>query len=146
MKPNKNQDSWFSVKLIFNFQIDGIPDSKDKNYSDEFNMYEEILILVKAESFELAYEAAEAYARNMEDDHVNPYGQTVHYKFVEAIDCFNIMSATLVSGTEVYSRFLRTPKDIDKKTFLDRFYPETINASSEKDFNYILRYKEFNED
>jgi hypothetical protein len=84
-------------------------------------------MLVKAKSFDHAYEIAEAKAKENEDEYINLYGEKVNYVFAEAIDCFNLFDEELETGTELYSRFLDVPKDLTRDEFLDQYYPETVN-------------------
>jgi len=144
MKKSANWE-WFSVKLIFQYQITGTPepDTIDKNYTNQFTTYEESIVLIKAKSFNHAYKIAEKKAKDVEDQYINPYGESVKCKFIEAIDCFSI-EEDLYSGLEVYSRFLRIPKNTDKDDFIDRYYPETIKSDDGLDYNFILRNQEFN--
>jgi len=67
----------------------------------------------------------------------------VALKFVEAIHCFSIMDE-LCTGVEIYSRFLRVPKSVDKEDFLDKYYPDSIEDKSGIDYRYILRNRGFN--
>jgi hypothetical protein len=137
---------WYSVKLIFESIISGEPepDTIDKNYTNNFKTFEESIVLIKAQSFDHAYRIAEKKAKEMELDYINPYGEFVKWRFIEAIDCFVIREDNLSTGTEIYSRRIRTTKEIDTEYFLDRYYPDTIEQSDDIDFNYILRDKDFN--
>lgn len=141
----QNSWNWFSVKLLFEFVLSGEPDkdSIDQNYTNQYKNYEEILLLVRAQSFDHAYKIAEKKARKMETEYRNPYGETVHMNFVEAIDCFSISDEMLLSGTEVYSRFLKVPKDVNTKDFIDRYYPDTVKDNSGIENHYVLRNREF---
>lgn len=120
---------WYSVKLIFEFIITGDPDPTKIN--EDYNSdkhYEESIMLVKAKSFDHAYEIAEAKAKENEDEYINLYGEKVNYVFAEAIDCFNLFDEELETGTELYSRFLEeVPKDLTRDEFLDQYYPEKVN-------------------
>ena len=138
---------WFGVKLIFESIISGDPepDTIDKNYTNSYKNYEESIIIVKAQSFEHAYKIAEKKAREMELEYHNPYGELVNTKFIQAIDCFIISEESLSTGVEIYWRHLRVPKDMNTEDFLDRYYPETIEDSSEIDYNFVLRNRDFNE-
>lgn len=137
---------WFSVKLIMESIISGDvePNTIDMNYTKEYKTFEESIILIRAQSFEDAYKIAEGKGKKAELSYINPYGETVNWRFVQAIDCFSLFVDSLYSGTELYSRFLRVSINTDIEQFLDRYYPDTIEDSSSKDLNYIIRNQDFN--
>jgi hypothetical protein len=118
---------WYAVKLIYEFIITGEPNPEkiDEEYHTD-KMYEESIMLVKAQSFNHAYSIAEMKAKESEYDYISPYDEKVYYKFAEAIDCFHLFDEELETGTELYSRFLNVSKDISRDEFIDQFYPETI--------------------
>jgi hypothetical protein len=137
---------WYSVKLIFESILSGgpEPDTADESYPDRYKMYEESLVLVKAQSFGHAYKIAEKKAKEAEAEYQNPYGESVHHKFVEAIDCFLILEETLLTGVELAWRVLRVPKETDPQEFIDTYYPDTIPVKDGIDPNFILRSRDFN--
>ncbi|MBT2655384.1 DUF4288 domain-containing protein [Bacillus sp. ISL-18] len=136
---------WYAVKVLYECNISGNPSPEiiDENYSNTHKTFEESIILVKASSFEKAYVIAEKEAKKAEIDYLNPYEELVEWKFVEALDCFKMFDEKLQSGTELYSRFLRVPKDISRENVISHYYPETVEED-EVDQNFILRNKNFN--
>lgn len=144
--PKTNTWKWYSIKLIFENNISGDPESEtiDKNYNNHFKTYEESIMLVKAQSFDHAYKIAEIKAKKHEDEYINPYGELVQYKFLEAIDCFLISDETLTTETELYWRTLRVDKKMSKDDFLDMYYPDSIKDNSNIDHDFVLRYRKFN--
>ncbi|WP_169907772.1 DUF4288 domain-containing protein [Priestia abyssalis] len=136
---------WYAVKLLHECNISGTPSPEtiDKNYSNTHKTYEESIILVKAPSFDQAYVTAEKEAKEAEVDYLNPYDEMVEWKFVESLDCFKLLDEKLQSSTELYSRYLRVPKDISKEKVISHYYPETT-LEEEVDYNLILRNKDFN--
>lgn len=117
---------WYAVKLIYEFitTSDPNPEKIDEDYSTD-KSYEESIMLVKAQSFDHAYSIAEIKAKENEYDFVNLYDEKVHYRFVDAIDCFHLFDDELETGTELYSRFLDVPKETTRDQFIDLYYPET---------------------
>ncbi|MCM3116323.1 DUF4288 domain-containing protein [Neobacillus sp. MER 74] len=136
---------WYAVKVLYECNISGIPSPEiiDENYSNTHKTFEESIILVKASSFEQAYVIAEKEAKKAEIDYLNPYEELVEWKFIEALDCFNLFDEKLQSGTELYSRFLRVPKDMSREIVISHYYPETLEED-EVDQNFNLRNKNFN--
>ena len=145
-KTKRTKWQWYSVKLIFENIISGEPepDTIDNNYTKNYKTYEESIILVKAQSFEHAYKIAEQKASQMEIEYINPYGELVNLKLLEAIDCFSISEETLSTGVEIYSRHLRVTKNIDTEDFLDKYYPDTAEDNSGIFYNSILLNRDFN--
>lgn len=145
-KHKLNTWKWYSVKLIFENIITGDPEPEtiDINYTNKYKIYEESIVLVKAQSFEHAYKIAECRAKKYEDEYTNPYSELVNVKFLEAIDCFLIFDETITSKTELYWRTLRVDKNMDNEDFLDMYYPETIKNQSNIDHDFILRNSKYN--
>lgn len=147
-KTQKNKSSkwqWYSVKLLFECIIsaEAESDTIDENYTNDHKTYEESIVLVKAQSFKHAYKIAEKKAKEVEIDYTNPYGELVTWKFVDSIDCFSLIDENFNTGVELYSRFLRVPKNINTKEVIQHYYPETIEGEP-IDYNFILRNRDFN--
>lgn len=100
-------------------------------------------MLVKAESPDHAYSIAEEKAKDEEIDYVNPYDEKVSWKLIDALDCFILGEEDLESGTEVYSRFLRVPKEVPTIEVISHYYPETVEEDV-VDHNWVLRNRDFN--
>jgi hypothetical protein len=118
---------WYAVKLIYEHIISGDPNPEkiDEDYNTDV-IYEESIMLVKAESFNHAYTIAENKAKENELEFINPYDEKVSYQYAEAIDCFHLFDEELTTGTELYSRFISVSKDLTRNEFIDQFYPETL--------------------
>ncbi len=117
-KKRSNEWEWFSVKVFYECKISGNPSSDkiDQDYgSDGHNTFEESILLIKAPSEEEAYLIGEKEAIKNEVEYLNQYDQTVQWKFIELIDCFNLSDKKLETGTELYSRFIRVPEDLSKE-------------------------------
>jgi len=136
---------WYGVKILYECIISGEPSVIDENYTDYYKTYEESIIVVRAQSFAQAYKIAERKAIKEEHSYLNTYDQLVEWKYVDAIDCFNLFDDPIKPGSEVYSRFLRVPATIPTKEVIDNFYPETIEEDDDTpDYSFKLRYKKFN--
>lgn len=138
-KARKPSWEWYAVKLLYECIITGNPNPEtiDKNYTNTYKTYEESIMLVKAQSFEHAYSIAEKKAKDEEHHYLNPYEETVEWKYVDALDCFILIDEKLQTGTELYSRFLRVPKDVPREKIISHYYPETVEED-EVDQNFIL--------
>ncbi|MGK7377622.1 DUF4288 domain-containing protein [Planococcus sp. 1R117A] len=136
---------WYAVKVLYECIISGDPASEtlDRNYSNTEKTFEESILLIKASSFDQAYDLAEKEAKQHEIDYLNPYDEKVVWKFVESIDCFQMFDRKLQIGTELYSRLLHVPKGITNEQVIAQYYPETV-VEELVDKNFILRNKDFN--
>ncbi|MFD2334179.1 DUF4288 domain-containing protein [Cohnella sp. GCM10020058] len=144
-KTGKSTWGWYAVKVLYEAVITGNPDPEtiDENYANTHKTFEECLLLVKAQSPDQAYTISEKKAKQNEMDYQNPYGETVDWKFVRALDCFILFDENLQSGTELYSRSLRVPQDVPIETVIAHYYPETVHEHV-VDHNFILRNSLFN--
>lgn len=136
---------WYAVKLLYECVITGdpSPETIDENYTNTYKTFEESIMLVKAKSFEDAYSIAEKKAKEAEVEYVNPYDEKVSWVFVDALDCFSLKEDELETGVELYSRFLRVPKEVPTKDVISHYYPETVEEDV-VDHNWVFRNKEFN--
>jgi len=138
---------WYGVKVLYKHLVSGEPNREkiDKNYN-EHQIFEESILLIKAQSFDQAYELAEREAKGREDSYTNVYDQLIEFKFIESLDAFELFEDEgLQSGTEVYSRFVHTSKEEKLNDFLTRYYPEAIEDDEEQiKRNFILRNRDFN--
>ena len=142
----KSKWEWYGVKLLYECIISGTPNPEyiDENYTSSSKTYEESIVLVKAQSFDHAYKIAEKIANESGHSYTNPYDENVEWRFVEAIDAFQLFDDVLKTGTEVYSRLIRVQKGILREDFISSYYPETTGDEKSPDYNLILRIKEFN--
>jgi len=138
---------WYGVKVLYKYLIIGSPNIEkiDENYEDH-QVFEESILLIKAQTFDQAYEIAEKKAKECEGSYTNVYDQIVKFQFVESLDAFLLCEEDeLQSGTEVYSRFLHIPKEESLANVLSRHYPEVIEDETEHiRKSFILRNKDFN--
>ncbi|MFB2346678.1 DUF4288 domain-containing protein [Priestia megaterium] len=138
---------WYGVKVLYKHLIVGKPNPEkiDENY-EEHQIFEESILLIKAQSFDQAYEIAEKKAKECEDSYTNVYDQTVKFQFIESLDAFLLFEEDeFPSGTEVYSRFLHIPKEESLANVLSRHYPEVTEDETERiRKNFILRNRDFN--
>jgi len=138
---------WYGVKVLYKNLITGKPNAEkiDENYEDH-QIFEESILLIKAKSFDQAYEIAEIKAKENEDSYINVYDQVVNFQFVDSLHAFLLCEdEELENGIEVYSRFLHISKEENFANVLSRHYPEVIEE--EKDQirkSFILRNKDFN--
>jgi len=133
-KKRSNEWEWFSVKVFFECKISGNPSPEkiDEDYgSDGHKTFEESILLIKAPSEEEAYLIGEKEAIKNEVEYLNQFDQTVEWKFIRVIDCFNLSDKKLQTGTELYSRFIRVPDDLPTEklsSFNDRdFIDKEVN-------------------
>ena len=85
---------WFSALLRFVAEVDG------RNVGEQ----EESVRLFRADSEESARLAAAQLGRAEQRDYLNHVGQTVVWRFVEAIEIQALLEPELYDGVEVFSR------------------------------------------
>ena len=81
--------------------------------------YEESIVLLKAESFDAAYEKAETHALGVcSDEYINVYGEAVKTELVDIVDCFQAFDED--NGVrEVYSRIMKNRTPMNEEAFAD---------------------------
>lgn len=138
---------WYGIKVLYKYLIVGKPNIEkiDENY-EEHQIFEESILLIKAQSFAQAYKIAEKKAKECEDSYTNVYDQTVNFQLIESLDAFLLCEEDeFPSGTEVYSRFLHIPKEESLANVLSRHYPEVTEDETERiRKSFILRNRDFN--
>jgi len=100
--------SYYGVRLFKKLVVEGEPNPIliDELYEEEAKKQyiEEIVLLVRALSFDHAYIIAEMKTMEYEEPFINIYGQKAYWKIADSVDCF-IIGDELESGTEVYSTY-----------------------------------------
>ncbi len=96
--------------------------------------YEESVVLLQAESFEDAYDKAEAHAKNVcKIDYTNRYGEGVRTELVDIVDTFSVYEED--NGVlEVYSRIMQNKTQLHEDQFID-----LLSVSYTEDELYPLR-------
>lgn len=126
--------SWYGVKIIKQIVVMGAPDAElmeeAKTYGLDFaedckQVFEESIMIVKAQSFDHAYKIAKKTTNIDNEKYLNIYGQEVEWKFIDAVDCFHLFDDILITGTEVYSCL----HSADKNTTADEFINKWFSSS-----------------
>jgi len=125
---SKSAWQYYGVKLIYQAIIigDPIPERIDEYYSNTHTFFEESVMLVHAQSFDHAYSIAERRARDNEGTHINPYGQTVEWKLMDAINCYWI-DDKITNGIELFSSITPTKKEIKPSEYLMHKYEYNLD-------------------
>lgn len=124
----KDTLGWYTVKSIFERYCSGEPDPEkmDEYYEENTKrFFEENIMLVKAHSEKEAYDIVAMIAKEQQTEFTDEYGQTVHYEWVEAVDCFGIFAEELETGTELLYFFIDAPIELSREEFIARNYPWT---------------------
>lgn len=101
VKSSEIKESWYGAKCVF------------LHAHGSEQLYEERIVLFTAGGMDEAIELAERDARD--------YAQSLdNCAYTGFVNIFQIFSAQLVSGTEVYS--LMRASDLEKNQYLDRFH------------------------
>lgn len=89
---------WFVASLLF--------ESTHSTITIVERLWEDRLILIQADELALAREKALLIGATSEHTYVGEYGNVVSWKFRQIERIFEIAEENLVSGIEVFSRFL----------------------------------------
>jgi len=117
---------WYAVKLLFESTISGEPnkDKIDEHYDNTCKVYEERIIVVKAQSSDHAYKKADEMAKKEEMEYYNLYDQLVKCRFVDSLNCQRLFDDDIKSGTEIYSTLYKEPVEMDTEKFIEQNIPE----------------------
>ncbi|MCL2677428.1 MAG: DUF4288 domain-containing protein [Clostridiales bacterium] len=140
MRKNKKESSWkwYAVNLLFESTISGEPNKEliDENFSNEFKLYEERIVVVHAQSPDHAYKLAEIDVKISEMVYKNPYDQTVHKKLAASINCQELFDSEIKTGTEIYSRLFPEPTDMKVETVIEVHCPEAVDKTPA--YNFLI--------
>ena len=118
----------YGVKVIVTYKV------SSRRY------YEEIVLSLRAGSFDEAYDKAERYVRDYCDEYINVNGEEVRTEKFELLDCFRAFDEE--DGVcEVYSRFIKN-KSLLTET---EYYQLITDQCGEKEL-YDLRRRDLNQD
>ncbi|EJQ99302.1 MULTISPECIES: DUF4288 domain-containing protein [Bacillus] len=117
----------YAVKLLFESVHSGEPNPSkiDEHYEENHDtLFEESIILVKANSLEEAHELGEKIALQSEDTYDNMYDVQVTWQFRKVLHVFELNDTSFETGTELYARFLHVKKNETVDTVVKQYYPE----------------------
>lgn len=121
------QHNMYAVKLLFESVHSGEPHptKMDGHYEENHDtLFEESIILVKANSLEEAYELGEKIAIHSEESYDNTYGEQVTWTFRKVLHVFELDDTPFETGKELYARFLHVKKNETVHTIVKAYYPE----------------------
>lgn len=101
---------WFCAAVLKVAERDG--ERRDDS------LWEEQFFLVESDDEKLAWKEAEKLATRREAPYKNDQGELISWKFVKVDRVYAIPDERLVSGVEVFSRFLR---DSEAKSLMTPF-------------------------
>ena len=144
MKSKKRESSWswYAVKLLYESTITGEPNKEkiDDHFSNEFKLYEERIIVIRAQSSDHAYKKADEVAVKDEMEYKNPYDQLVKSRFVNSLNCQELFDNEIKSGTEIYSRLFKVPVEEKTEKIIETYCPETVASEENKTpfYNFLI--------
>jgi len=122
---HKSNWGYYGVRLFKKLIVFGEPnpDLIDEFYEDETQKQylEELVLLVRAKSFDHAYKVAEKMTMKYEEPYETIYGQRAMWRIVDSVDCFDI-GDELESGTEVYSTYHAIDINESCNSYIDKYY------------------------
>lgn len=117
----------YAVKLLFESVHSGGPNPSkiDEHYEENHDtLFEESIILVKANSLEEAHKLGEKLAIQSELTYDNVYEEQVTWKFRKVLHVFELDDKPFETGKELYARFLHVKKNETVDTVVKKYYPE----------------------
>jgi hypothetical protein len=128
--------------LLFESTISGEPNKEkiDENFSSEFKVYEEQIIVVRAQSSDHAYKVADEKAKKNEMTYKNPYDQLVQCRFVDSLNCQRLFDDEIKSGTEINSRLFKVPIEDKTEKVIEIYFPEKKPCDDEPApfYNFLI--------
>ncbi|MBT9513545.1 MAG: DUF4288 domain-containing protein [Acidovorax sp.] len=107
---SRNSGPQFAANLLFR-------SSRNGQFA-ETNLWEEVIVLINAESEADAYITANAMGRSRESYYITSDGVEVAWLFYRVERVFGLMDLPLQHGSEVFSRHLR---DLEVQSILKPF-------------------------
>ncbi|WP_461300421.1 DUF4288 domain-containing protein [Bacillus sp. F9_6S_D1_P_5] len=117
----------YAVKLLFESVHSGEPNTTkmDEHYEENHDtLFEESIILVKANNLEEAHELGEKIAIHSEESYDNMYDEQVTWKFRKVLHVFELDDTPFETGKELYARFLHVKKNETVDSVVKAYYPE----------------------
>jgi hypothetical protein len=124
IKLKKDSSNWYVVALLYESMKEGEPKNVDEGHDSSINCYEERHILIKATSEEEANLLGEKIGKEYEEPYKNQYDVTVTWKLIKILRCFELIDQKLKTGSEVYSRYILTDKELTTEDILERYFNE----------------------
>jgi len=107
-KPKSPKKTWYGVRTLYRVTAEGKPKLRGDHFDPEATLIEDRVVLFQATSFDdavaQAIREARTYCKGI--SFVNPYGQKVQMRFLEACDAHEISEMPARkpgAGSEVYS-------------------------------------------
>jgi hypothetical protein len=107
-KAKSQKKTWYGVRTLYRVTAEGEPKSPGKHFDPESTLIEDRVVLFQASGFDDAIAQATKEARSYckQVRFVNPYGQKVRMRFLDAYDAYEISEfpdSDPGAGSEVYS-------------------------------------------
>jgi len=97
--------TWYGVRTLYRNTAEGQPKGHGRSYDPSSTLIEDRIVVFQAASFKDAISQAEKEARAYckEISIVNPYGQRVRVRYLNACDAYELYDRRLAPGTDVFS-------------------------------------------
>jgi hypothetical protein len=107
-KPKSPEKTWYGVRTLYRVTAKGKPKLRDKHFDPESTLIEDRVVLFQATSSgdAVAQATREARTYSRQIKFVNPYGQKVQMRLLDACDAYEISEMPARkpgAGSEVYS-------------------------------------------
>jgi Domain of unknown function (DUF4288) len=131
--------SWFGVKTLYRTTATGRPSAVDALFDRTVDLVEERVVLLRARTSDEAIARAEVKAREYAREvHINPYGQRVVCRYLDACDAFELFDAP-GAGVEAFSSTFLIPSDTANPTVIDRWLGQEEPAPDARRRKFLNR-------
>lgn len=89
---------WYTVALLYETVHSGELRQINGDEEDSTKTFEESHILVRARTEGEAMASGQRIGRDNEVSYENVYGETVHWRLIKVLDCFELLRKTLQQG------------------------------------------------
>jgi len=111
---------WFGVKTLYRWEAFGEPRNVDRGFEEDSTMFEERVVLVRANSIDQAIERAENEAAEYANrSYKNFYGQTVQTRYLCCCDAYEIGEELIGEGVEIYSSVEKVHALVEDSVLID---------------------------
>jgi hypothetical protein len=136
MKPRK---AWYGVRTLYRVAAEGAPKTRDRHFDPEATLIEDRVVLFQAIDFDdaIAQGIKEGRSYCKQTRFVNPYGQQVRMRFLEACDAFEIFAGRPSTGFEVYSSTELVRASISDRAIIRRRMGAKASGADEARYKFV---------
>jgi hypothetical protein len=135
-KPGK---AWYGVRTLYRVAAEGAPKSRDRHFDPQLTLIEDRIVLFKAIDLDdaIAQGIKEGRSYCRQTKFVNPYGQKVRMRFLDACDAFEIVEGKPAAGFEVYSSTELVRASVSDRAVVNRRMGPKESGATEPRYKFV---------